>query len=443
MRKKGLLVFLSLVLVLSLVIAGCAQPAPEEEVAPPPEEEVAPPPEEEVPSEPKVFKFGLPINLTGIMALWGLAEKRGFEFGAEIINAEGGIKVGDQTYRLEFAIEDAGSDPTKAVDAVRKLVFEEEVAVVYSGDDNALRAFQPFLEENRVIQLNGTTAPCTSPDFPHTFHTACSNVAEGIYGTYSYMLEQHPDVKTVFIVNSDEAMGHAVGAMSEALTDYFGLELVAPPEYFDMGMIDFAPLAAKIVSLKPDVLDLGSTWDAFTGMILEGVKEQGGFKGKVIINAWGGNLVVLAGFDPELVEGIISWSHDYTSELYPPRMREVAQEYIDKYGGMDAWAISFADQTFIIKSAIEQAGSIDKDKIYEFLSSPGAEVDSLFGRLGFFGSEHWMFKNIDRQLKIPVPTAVTRDGVDYVVRLTPYEEYSKIFAFMTAERFPELVELIK
>jgi len=94
LRKKGLLVFLSLVLALSLVIAGCAQPAPEEEVTPPPEEEVtpppeeevAPPPEEEVPPEPKVYKAGALVALTGIYALWGIAEKQSLELGAEMLN---------------------------------------------------------------------------------------------------------------------------------------------------------------------------------------------------------------------------------------------------------------------------------------------------------------------------------------------------------------------
>jgi len=46
--KRGLLIVVGVLVVASLVFAGCAAPAPEEEVTPPPKEEVTPPPKEEV-----------------------------------------------------------------------------------------------------------------------------------------------------------------------------------------------------------------------------------------------------------------------------------------------------------------------------------------------------------------------------------------------------------
>jgi len=414
---------------------------PRQEVAPPPEEEVLPPPEEEV--APKIYKVGLLGAVTGYMALWGLAEVRCIaEFGAEKVNEAGGIKVGDETYQLEFILGDTASDPVKAVDAAYKLVFEDKVGMVYSGGDPIFQPTQSLFEENNIISWLHTTAAFTSPEYPHTFHTGLPSCIEGGYGVYQYMLEQYPDVKTVFIVNQDDVNGRVNGVASEALAEYFGLKLVAPPEYFDMATIDFTPIATKIVSLQPDVLDISGTFDLWAGLILEAVHEMGTPPWKVIVSRYtGGQAIVWAGFDPELVEGIISWMHDYTSEYYPPYCQELAAEYIDRYGGMDVWGMTFTDIAFQMKSAIEQAGSIDKDEIYEFLSSPGAEIESMvYGKkLSFYGSEWWYYGNIDRQLKVPSPVAVSREGADVVVRMVPYEEYSKIFPYMTEERLPGII----
>jgi len=439
MRKKGLLVFLSLVLALSLVIAGCAQPAPEEEVAPPPEEEVAPPPEEEAPPEPKVVKLGLPLSLTGLYALWGLAEKRAFELGIETVNAEGGIKIGNETYQLVGVYEDTASDPGRTLDAVYKMIFEDDIQFHYSGEDMGFAASQPLLEENGVISLLGCAAPFTGPDVSHTFRTLICTGVEASYGIYKYMMESYPDVKTVFIANCDDIQGHSAAVISRAMAEYFGLEVVAPPEYFSYSTVDFTSMATKILAANPDVLDLGATWDAFAGMLLEAVREQGGFQGKVVLDWWGGGMIVQAGFDPELVEGIISYQQDYVSEIYPPEVRELAAEYIERYGYIDSYSITFANQAFIIKSICEQAGSADKEKIYEFLTTPGVKISSPFGTYDFFGNEFWYY-GIDRVLKLPIPTSVCRNGVDVTVSLMPAEEAAEIWPYLTREKFPELLK---
>jgi len=443
MRKKGLLAFLALVLVFSLVIAGCAQPAPEEEVAPPPEEEVAPeeevppPPEEEVPSEPKVFKIGGIIPLTGYLALWGLAEKRTINFAIEKINEAGGVRVGDDTYQLEFIFEDFASDPTKAVDAAYKLIFEDDVQIIYGGDDNSIAAIQPLLEENEIISLLHTQVPFTGLDFPHTFHIGLPTGIEGGYGVFQYMRENYPEVETIFTINQDDVQGHLSGTADVVLSEYYGLEPVAPSEYFSVSNLDFTPIATKIANLQPDVLNIGATFDAYAGLILEAVHEMGTPPWKVVVSRYtNSQAITWAGFEPELSEGLISWSHDYTSELYSPDVREMAEEYIDRYGGMDVWGMTFVDVPFIVKSILERADSTDKRDIYEYLNSPGATIDSiLWGELGFGGNEWWYY-GADRQMMVPTPVAVGGDGLDVTKRLIPWEEYKTIWPYMTQEALP-------
>jgi len=64
MKRKGLLVFLSLVLALSLIVAGCAKPAPE-----------AP----ETVIKTGVIKIGVSVPLSGWGAGWGITVLRPLE----------------------------------------------------------------------------------------------------------------------------------------------------------------------------------------------------------------------------------------------------------------------------------------------------------------------------------------------------------------------------
>jgi len=437
MRKKGVLVFISLVLALSLVIAGCAKPAPppEEEVAPLPEEEVLPPPEEEVPPTPKVYKAGALTALSGYLALFGLAEKRGIELGVELINAEGGIKVGDETYLLEVIYGDTASDPMKALDAAYRLVFEDEVGIIYSGGDDFYKPTQAFFEENGVISFLGTQDPLTGPDTPRTFHTIATSPIEARYAVWKYMIENNPDVKTIAIITQDDTMGRSSGAVDEELAEYFGIELVEPPIYFSLATLDFAPLATKIVSLEPDILAFPNTFEPFVGLILEAATEMGPYPWQVILSSWtGADALAWAGFDPALVEGIITIYPEYTTDFWSPRAQEVAQIYLERHGIIDAWGLAFTDVAFQMKSALEQAGSTDKDVIYKYLSSPGAEIDSmLFGMSAFAGGDTWMYK-LDRQLEVTNAVSVAIGGRDVQIDMMSWDEALEIWPFMTEER---------
>jgi len=177
------------------------------------------------------------------------------------------------------------------------------------------------------------------------------------------------------------------------------------------------------------------------GLILEAATEMGPYPWKVLASSWSGaDALTRAGFDAALAEGIITMYPEYTTDFWPPRAREVAQIYLERHGIIDSWGLAFVDVPFLMKSAIEEAGSIDRDKIYEYLSTPGAEVDSLlFGRVSFAGSNIWMY-GLDRQLEIGNSISVATNGKDVQVDMISWDEAQEIWAFMTPEKIPELAK---
>ena len=60
--------------------------------------------------------------LTGPASFYGIPESRGIQLAVEEINANGGVKIGDQAQQLRLITEDDHSNPTSAVAALKKLM---------------------------------------------------------------------------------------------------------------------------------------------------------------------------------------------------------------------------------------------------------------------------------------------------------------------------------
>ena len=70
----------------------------------------------------KKVKIGFLAPLTGEVAGWGLPGLYGCEIWAEWVNAAGGIKIGGDTYMVEFVSFDNEYQPHKALQVGKKLV---------------------------------------------------------------------------------------------------------------------------------------------------------------------------------------------------------------------------------------------------------------------------------------------------------------------------------
>ena len=53
-------------------------------------------------AEEKVIKIGGAVPLSGPVAYWGISTMQGWVDGAAVINENGGIKIGDEHYKLKI-----------------------------------------------------------------------------------------------------------------------------------------------------------------------------------------------------------------------------------------------------------------------------------------------------------------------------------------------------
>ena len=65
-------------------------------------------------ADTKVIKIGAPLALTGALANSGKKQKLGYDLWLDRINKAGGIKVGNETYRVEIVTYDYQTNGKRA-----------------------------------------------------------------------------------------------------------------------------------------------------------------------------------------------------------------------------------------------------------------------------------------------------------------------------------------
>ena len=98
-------------------------------------------------------KIGFCAPMSGPAAAWGLPGLDGVTIIVDRVNARGGLKVGDKSYKLEIEAYDDEGDGAKALLGVKKLVLEDKVKVMLMLGGGTTAPTQPFLTKKKVLCL--------------------------------------------------------------------------------------------------------------------------------------------------------------------------------------------------------------------------------------------------------------------------------------------------
>jgi branched-chain amino acid transport system substrate-binding protein len=402
---KGLL----LILILALVLAACggdeeeATPAEEEttteeEVMDEEEETAA---EEEAMAEPIVL--GIP---TSFGTIEGAAALKAVELAVEEVNAAGGVNVGGEMRPFEIVTIDtreheAGVPVTDALSAVEKLILEEDPDFILIGAfrSEVLMASLDLIAEHQIPYLTAIamtpalgSAVTENPDqYKYMFRNGFNGIylVQSMAQTLGFVKEQYGFSKAYFI-NQDVAWANGTaGGLSGAL-EGAGWEIVGSDAY-PTGSTDFSTSLTKANEGGAEVII--PIFDMPESGIL--IKQAQTAQSSALIlgfisplapgNAWdvfNGEIGGMVNFVFELgavpVDGV-------------PGSVAFYNAYAAKYGEDEAIALPghgvppAYDQVYIVKDAIERAGSLDPDALVEALEA--TDMDGAVGHITF-GEDH-------------------------------------------------------
>ena len=373
-RFLSLSLLVSLGILLTVACGSEAPPAPpaaqQAPVAPGTVAESAP--AAPVAEESDTIKVGILHSLSGTMSISETAVHDAELLAIEEINAAGGV-MGKQ---LEVVIEDGASDWPTFAEKARKLLQEDEVAVVFGGWTSASRkAMLPVFEANNgllfyPVQYEGLE---TSPNIFYTGATTNQQIVPAV----EYLLEEG---KTKFyLLGSDYVFPRTSNLIINKQLQAAGLEAVGE-EYTPLGHTEYSTVIAKISSAEPDVVFNTLNGDSNVAFFKQ-LKDAGITAEELPTISVSVAEEEITGIGADnITDHLVAWNYFQTTDT--PENAKFVAAFQAKYGEhrvTDDPIEAGYFGVYLWKAAVEKAGSIDVAAVKEAakgisFAAPGGAV---------------------------------------------------------------------
>jgi branched-chain amino acid transport system substrate-binding protein len=359
----------------------------------------------------KVVKIGFLAPLTGAVAAWGKPGLDGCQIWADWVNEAGGIKIGEDSYKVEFVPYDDEYDPGKARTGAVKLIKEDGVQfIMMLGGDPWPGVFPVSQKENMLFS---TLLP--SDLSPETTRLVAPCEVHPIYNVtgVEWLAENKPDLKTAVICAQDDSLGKPSVATYLAAFEAAGIKVLGDPIFFDPATTDFAPIMSKMLAAKPDIICLDTCYADYVHPLTEQAFQQG-FKGQMISCTADFYPKMIEKTSKEFMEGFIFQFPDFDDpKLNEPhvnfkRPNEFYAEFAKRFGA-DQWsAVSweYASIMDLWSDAAQKAGTTDPGAVLKAMQE-GGKGKQAFGEAVWWGKELF---GIDNALVGVWPVVVIQDG---------------------------------
>jgi branched-chain amino acid transport system substrate-binding protein len=190
--------------------------------------------------------------ISGPAAYIGLAGRDGANLAIKEINAAGGING----RKLTMIFEDDGHSPTKALAAVKKLIDQDHVSLIFcvAGSNGTIGSIDLVRENGRVMYVSFASAPgVTWPFARNLFRGGTTEVPR--YGELyaEFLHDQLKAAKVAILSGREEYPKNEGDALTAQLKSWYQTAPVKRTE-FNIGDKDFTPQLLEIQAANPQVI---------------------------------------------------------------------------------------------------------------------------------------------------------------------------------------------
>ena len=319
-----------------------------------------------------VVKIGNIIPLSGPSATVGQQGKQAREMAVEEINAAGGIQsLGGA--KLELVYADSESKPEKGVAEAERLINTEKVnvltgcwnsAVTYPTTAVAERYGIPFVVPVSVADK------ITDQGFKTVFRIAAKD-SWWTRDQFTFLKDMQEEfgtkIENIAFVYENGDWGKGFAGQWKKLAEGAGYKVVLDEPYPSTAT-DLSPVVQKIRRSRADVLMLVS--NAADAILLTNTLAEYKVKLKAIVASGGGHadpsFLTTTGQNAKYLFDIVEWETD----INKPGAKEANEKYKAKYGqNLTGEAVDAYVAMYVLKDALERAGSLEPEKIREALAA--------------------------------------------------------------------------
>jgi branched-chain amino acid transport system substrate-binding protein len=275
------------------------------------------------------LKIGFVGVTSGPDAAWGTSNVRSMQTLADMMNAAGGVKIGDKTYDIDIVTFDDQADPKVAIQGMEKMAQEGIHYVVGPNVDDTAAAVRPPAEKNDIMYFPYS--------FPKTLYTKpAENAVLGMIANYQSgpaiykYLMQHDNIKTIAFVAANASDPLSQRDSGVAAAKALGLNVVSSQDTYDPDTTDFTPVLTPVVALNPDLIVFSGVAPATAPQMIRAARELG-YKGLLSTETAQDANVLKEGAGDE-ANGFISVGGASTPEIASDYMKQFVSTYTKKYG---------------------------------------------------------------------------------------------------------------
>lgn len=300
----------------------------------------------------QTVKIGVIAALTGGGAPWGMAAAEGAKIAAAEINAKGGLDVGGKRQKVEVIAYDDQYKAADAVAAYNRLVRQDGAKYVIIMSSAGALALKQNVEDDKILALTSSySAKAIDKNSKYMFRLF-SDAYDYLPALIAWTRDNYKE-RRVFTLNPNDETGWDQSKLSEKVFKQNDFT-IAGQEVYERTLKDFQPLFTKVIGLKPEIIDLGSTPPATAGLMIRQAREMG-YKGMFIKTGGAGPKDILAGAGKEGVENMVSVLYaDPKNAGY----QRVAAAYKKSTGQEpNEIVVPFYDAVNVLLQAIQKAGT--------------------------------------------------------------------------------------
>jgi branched-chain amino acid transport system substrate-binding protein len=355
------------------------------------------------------LKIGIVSALSGPGSEWGLAQDGSAKIAAMEVNAKGGLKVGNKTYKIEVISYDDQYKAALAVSGATRLIEQDKVKIIVGPMGSAATlAAKPLFEKNKILAIIGAySEKALDKDTKYSFRGFPTTVEYGSQ-IVDWLKKNKPALKTVAQLEANDETGWFSQKLLRGYYESAGYKFVSS-ELFERNTKDFQPVLTRILTTKPDIIELGSIPSATAGLVVRQARELG-FKGQFVKIGGPGVPQLVAAAGKEFAEGLIGYT---AADVTKPYYKNLEAQYAKVLKPpMGEFVVYFYDQVHMLLNAIQKAGTVeDTDKIAAALEkeSPyqGVQGTIRWGGMKSYGVNH--------QILTPIYIGTIKNGEQAII----------------------------
>ncbi|MDB5776296.1 MAG: transporter substrate-binding protein [Herbaspirillum sp.] len=324
-------------------------------------------------------KLGLAAALTGPAAKYGVAAKNGFTLALDEINAKGGVNGN----KLMLVTEDEQGKKEEAINAFKKLIFQEKVLMVFGPTlSNSAFAADPIANAAKTVAFGtSNTADGITAMGPFTYRN--SVMEADVLPVTVRAAVKHFDIKKVAVIYGND------DAFTKSGYDVFKATLaqqnipVTDTEAYAKGDVDFKAQLTKIKATNPDAIVCSCLAEEAANIILQtrtlGMKQP-------FIGGNGLNSPKLFEIAKDAGENTIMGSPWSPENLTPANKAFISAFKARFKTDPDQFAAQAYDAVYVVAAALKNvklSGKLADDRIALRNALPAVKIEGATGKFAF------------------------------------------------------------